>query len=198
MPEEIKVSKGLENVIVDKTAIATTSKAGDLLYRGYKAIDLAEKKSFEETAFLIIYGKLPGENETARFKETITKNSEVVDSVREIMRITKEKDVMRNIRSMISLYPYKEIEKDKIFLKMDSIIPQLASDSFSALTGKPFKEPTGKGFSERFYSLISTEGSEEHARSFQKLMILYMEHEFNASTFALRVATSTLTDPVSA
>ena len=198
MPEIVKVAKGLENVVVDKTAIATTSSAGDLLYRGYKAIDLAEKKSFEDTAFLIVNGKLPTDGEASRFASSIQENMQIDPSVREIMKINRESDVMRNIRSMISLYPYREKDTRKLFLKMDSIIPQLSSDTMKAFKGEPFQDSSVKGYSAKFYSLITGGKTMDHAASFQKLMILYMEHEFNAFTFALRVAASTLADPVSA
>ncbi len=198
MTEIVKVAKGLENVVVDKTAIATTSSSGDLLYRGYKAIDLAERKSFEDTAFLIINGKLPNEAESDRFKQAIHNNMKIDHSVREIMKINREKDLMRNIRSMISLYPYVEKDQQGLFLKMDSIIPQLSSDTYNAFKGKPYRDDEGDGYSDTFFSMISDGKQKEYASSFQKLMILYMEHEFNASTFALRVAASTLTDPVSA
>ena len=98
------------------------------------------------------------------------------------------KDLMRNIRSMISLYPYVEKDQQGLFLKMDSIIPQLSSDTYNAFKGKPYRDGEGDGYSNTFFSMISDGKHKEYARSFQKLMILYMEHEFNASTFALRVA----------
>lgn len=198
MTDFITVPKGLGNVVVDKTAIATTSNEGELLYRGYKAVELAEKKSFEDVAFLVVNGKLPTTEESRRFKESLIRNWGVSPSVRKVMEIVREKNVMRNIRSMISLYPFESKDEHEIFLKMESVLPQLCSDSYSISRSEGYREPKGDGFSGRFYSLITGKVHEVNERMFQKLMILYMEHEFNASTFALRVTASTLADPVSA
>ena len=197
MSEEIIVPKGLANVVVDTTSIATTGASGNLLYRGYRAVELAEKKSFEEVAYLIINGRLPTQNELSPFKNELNSNMVIDDSVLKIMNMIREKNLMRNIRSMISLYPYNMGDDQSIFTQMEAKMPLLTSCSASSMNGTPIKTPRGNDFSQKFYSLI-TDRENKNWKSFEKLMILYMEHEFNASTFALRVATSTLTDPVSA
>ena len=197
MSDEIVVPKGLANVVVDTTSIATTGASGNLLYRGYRAVELAEKKSFEEVAYLIVNGRLPTQNELATFKNELNSNMVIDESVLKIMDLLREKNLMRNIRSMISLYPYKTGDDQSLFTQMEAKMPLLTSYSASSIKGTPRKTPTGTDFSQKFYSLI-TEKENKNWKSFEKLMILYLEHEFNASTFALRVATSTLTDPISA
>ncbi len=197
MSDEIIVPKGLANVVVDSTSIATTGASGNLLYRGYRAVELAEKKTFEETAYLIVNGKLPDKEELSKFRNELFSNMKVSKEVLDIMKIIKEHDIMRNIRSMVSLYPYAKGNDQSLFTQMEAKLPLLSAYSASAFLGTPVKEPTGEGFSQKFFSLISN-GNSKNWRSFEKLMILYLEHEFNASTFALRVSASTLTDPVSA
>jgi citrate synthase len=63
----LKVPKGLENVIVDKTTISVSDPEGFLLYRGYTIDDVAENSFFEETAYLILFGKVPNEEELSDF-----------------------------------------------------------------------------------------------------------------------------------
>jgi citrate synthase len=198
MTEEIKVPKGLANVVVDSTSIATTGASGNLLYRGYRAVDLADRKSFEDVAYLIVKGKLPSEEESKSFRSKLYEEMTLDQKTTSIMDILKEKDVMRNLRSIVSLIPYRKGDADELFIQMEGKLPLISAYSAHAAYGIPLKNPEGEYFVEKFFSLIGDPSKKAYWKSLERLMILYMEHEFNASTFALRVAASTLTDPVSA
>ncbi len=198
MSDEIKVPRGLANVVVDSTAIATTGSTGNLLYRGYRAVDLADRKSFEDVAYLIVYGKLPDEAELKAFRNKLFSNMVLDDDTKRIMDILKEKDIMRNLRSITSLIKYRNGDFNEMFIQMEAKLPLIAAYSAHAAYGEHLREPEGEYFAEKFFSLIASPEKKKYWKSLEKLMILYMEHEFNASTFALRVAASTLTDPVSA
>ena len=195
---ETVVPKGLANVVVDKTAIATTDSSGNLLYRGYKAVDLVEKAGFEDAAYLIVNGSMPDSEQKSKFAAKLRKNYGVKPEVVEVISILKERDLMRSLRSLVSLYPYNSSGSDDLMLEMASKFPELISLSYRISRGLEPINPIEGTFAERFYHLITGRQDREKARYLGMLMILYMEHEFNASTFALRVTASTLADPISA
>lgn len=195
---EIVVPKGLANVIVDKTAIATTDASGNLLYRGYRTVDLVNKADFEDVAYLIVNGKLPGRPEKDVFNQKLRNGFGVNGDIRKVISILGEKDLMRSLRSLVSMYPYRNTEPTDLMLEMAAKFPELISLSYRLANGLEPLEPIDGSYAERFYHLITGKKDPEKARYLGMLMILYMEHEFNASTFALRVTASTLADPVSA
>lgn len=194
---EIVVPKGLANVIVDNTAIATTDANGNLLYRGYRTVDLVEKADFETVAYLIANGKIPDANEKKAFTSRMNGYFGVDNRVKEVIRILKEEDMMRSLRSLVSLYPYTSKNDDDLMLEMAAKFPELISLSYRLTRGLEPLTPIEGTYAERFYHLITGKNDPTKARYIGILMILYMEHEFNASTFALRVTASTLADPVS-
>ncbi len=198
MVESIKVAKGLEGVIVDKTAIATTDREGNLLYRGYRVVDLAEKRDFESVAYLVFHGKLPSSEEKGVFSRFLVKNSGLDPRVPEVMRLMKETNIMNSLRSMVSICPYQHNANPDLLMEIASKIPSIIYYSDAALTGRKEVFPQEGSYAERFYYLLTGRKDTRMASYLEKLLVMYMEHEFNASTFALRVAASTLADPVSA
>lgn len=197
MAEEITVPKGLVNVIVDKTAIATTDNSGNLLYRGYKVVDLVEKKSFEDAAYLIVYGNLPGPKEKEEFAGKLRGNFGVDEDARKVISILKEKDLMRALRNIVSFYHYRHSEGDDLMIEMAAKFPEFISLSYRLPHGLEPLSPIDGTYAERFYHLITGKKDPLKAKYLGMLMTLYMEHEFNASTYALRVTASTLADPIS-
>lgn len=196
MAEEITVPRGLANVIVDKTAIATTDNSGNLLYRGYKAVDLVEKATLEDAAYLIVFGKLPGQKEKESFASKLTESFGVDEDTRNVLSILKEKDLMRSLRSIVSFYHYEHTEGNDLMLEMTAKFPEFISLAYRLSHGLEPLEAISGSYAERFYHLITGKNEPEKAKYLGMLMILYMEHEFNASTFALRVTASTLADPI--
>lgn len=197
MADEITVPKGLANVIVDKTAIATTDSTGNLLYRGYRTVDLVERKSFEDAAYLIVNGKLPDQKEREEFIEKLRENFGVDEDARKVISILKEKDLMRSLRTIVSFYHYKHTGIDDLLLEMAAKFPEFISLSYRLSHGMEPLEPIKGTYAERFYHLITGNRDPLKAKFLGMLMTLYMEHEFNASTYALRITASTLADPVS-
>ena len=195
---EISVPKGLVGVIVDKTAICTTDAEGNLVYRGYKTVDLVNKKTFEEVAYLVVHGDLPNSNQLKEFNEMLVNSGEIDSRVLKIIDLLKEKDIMKNLRSMISLYPYKSADPEHFLSEIIAKVPGIIAHSYAAETGKSVGRSEASSYSGRFYQMITGNTDARKSQFLSKLMILYMEHEFNASTFVLRVAASTLTDPASA
>ncbi len=197
MADEITVPKGLVNVIVDKTAIATTDSSGNLLYRGYKTVELVEKRSFEDAAYLIVYGTLPDQKQREEFVKKLHSNFGVDEDTRKVISILKEKDLMRALRSIVSFYHYKHTDGDDLMLEIAAKFPEFISLSYRLSHGIETLEPIDGTYAERFYHLITGKKDPLKAKYLGMLMTLYMEHEFNASTFALRITASTLADPIS-
>ncbi|MDE1860810.1 MAG: citrate/2-methylcitrate synthase [Candidatus Micrarchaeota archaeon] len=192
----IEVPKGLDKVIVDRTGIASTDSDGNLVYRGYRAVDLAEKRSFEQTAYLVMYGHLPDSSEIEDFSRFLMINYGIDDSTERIMQLMpKDTKLIDLLRSVVSLVPLKEKKDDKILIEIGAKMPRISSDGYRILKGMPILKDVQGSYAERFYYLLTGNYDSVGARYFEKILILYMEHEFNASTFTLRVAASTLTDP---
>jgi citrate synthase len=195
--EPIVVPKGLDGVIVDDSAICTAdSDNGTLIYRGYSAVELAEKASFEQTAYLIVYGKLPGRNELAEFSQFLKKNEEPDSNTKKIMAlINKDTAVIDLMRSVVSLVPTNETKQDRVLLEIAAKMPHIAADGYRLINGAAPLPSISGTYAERFYYQLTGKNDAEAAKYLEKLLILYMEHEMNASTFALRVTASTLADP---
>ncbi|MCL4331995.1 MAG: citrate/2-methylcitrate synthase [Candidatus Thermoplasmatota archaeon] len=192
------VPKGLQGVAVDVTSIATTDSEGNLLYRGYKTVELANRKSFEEVAHLVLNGKLPDGEELSEFKKFLRDSSHIDQDLIGIMKLARETNVMDGLRSGVSIGKYKNTLPGLLLPEIAAKFPQIVSSTSRINEGKePLKNIDGS-YAENLFYLLTGKEDRTKARFLEKLLILYMEHEFNASTFALRVAASTLADPVSA
>ncbi|MEM0154623.1 MAG: citrate/2-methylcitrate synthase [Methanothrix sp.] len=195
--KSVRVAKGLERVIVDDTAISSTDSAGNLIYRGYPAIELASKKSFEEVAYLVAYGKLPNKAELKEFTSKLLKLSKLNGHTKRLLdSIGKKTQKMDMLRTAISGMELNGDDNSKL-IQMSASMPSLVTFNDSKIK-KGQNTKSGKSYSERFYYGITGRADKESARYLEKLLILYMEHEFNASTFSLRVTASTLAGPQAA
>ncbi len=203
-----EVSKGLSGIVVGDTAISTVGKAGvGLTYRGYDIHDLSEYTQFEEVAYLLIYGKLPNKIELAAYLKKLQTLRELPHNLKSVLekipQNTHPMDVLRTGISMLGtlepettgytsaaianrllaitpgilLYWYHfQKQQNRIEIQTDEIY--LANHFLHLLTGHTPKK--------------------EFAKTMNVSLILYAEHEFNASTFAARITTSTLADFYSA
>lgn len=185
--------KGLTGVYVDETKIATTDESGNLLYRGYRVVDLADSKDFESIAYLVIHGELPQRREKKRFNDLIKNNFMLADSsfkVIDALRARKPIDILRSGISSV------EVTGNSIedLITVASKFPEIV---IYGTKGRHLSKDGGT-FAERFYYSLTGVTDKRKAKLFEKILIMYMEHEFNASTFALRVTASTLADPVCA
>ena len=195
---EIEVPRGLAGVIVDTTAIATTDQTGNLVYRGYRAVDLARKHSFSETAYLIVYGEMPSRSQHSEFEEKILSISHVEDRYVKLIQLLKEKNVLSSMRTVTSALQMEGSDRMEQLLQIAAKFPGIASHSYRIYRNLDIIHSSDKDISRRIYQLSTGRDDPERAKFLEKILIMYMEHEFNASTFALRVAASTGTDPASA
>jgi len=195
---------GLAGVTAGETAIATVGKEGaGLTYRGYDIYDLAENASFEEVAYLLHYGKLPNAAELSAYIERLKGMRGLPAALRqtleEIPASAHPMDVLRTGCSMLgNLEPEQSFDQqldvaDRLLACFPSIL--LYWYRFHA-DGKRIETETGDdSVAGHFLHLLHDRPpSEFHQHVLDVSLILYAEHEFNASTFTARVIAATLSD----
>ena len=203
---EKEYSPGLAGVIAGETRIACVDQ-GVLLYRGYPIEQLAEKTTFEEVAHLLLFGTLPTQRELLRIRESLAKyrplHPGVVAALRHIPRQTPMMDVLRSMVSFAGHFdPIKGEEPAQLqqrALWLTAQIAAIISARYRLINGKEPLEPR-EGLSHAAQILYQAHGvvpDELSARLIDLTLVLYAEHDFNASTFTARVITSTLSDMVS-
>jgi citrate synthase len=206
MPEEFEYSPGLEGVIAGKTSISEISEERQsLTYRGYDIRDLATRSSFEETAWLLLNGRLPTKVELDEFARTIRKErtvpDEVVDLYRRIPRRAHSMEILRLGLSMLALYDPDEWDSSheanmrkaaRIIAKMPTLV---ALGYRLPHRLKPVEPRDDLNAAENFLFMLHDKVPGGPAgRIFGSSLIIYAEHEFNASSFSARVTASTLSD----
>ncbi|HSW69408.1 MAG TPA: 2-methylcitrate synthase [Gammaproteobacteria bacterium] len=199
---------GLEGIIVGNTTISTVGKEGlGLTYRGYDIHDLAENSTFEEVAYLLIYGNLPNQKELQAYREKLMMLRELPDPLKLVLEtIPAETHPMDVLRTGFSMLGTLEPES-KHYSHYDIADRLIASTPGMLLywyqfhrTGKRIKTNSDeKSIAAHFLHLLQDKKPDiTHSRVIDVSLILYAEHEFNASTFAARVTTSTESDFYSA
>ncbi len=199
---------GLEGIIVGDTAISTVGKQGvGLTYRGYDIHELAEHATFEEVAYLLIYGALPSQKELQAYREKLMLLRELPDPLKLVLETipirTHPMDVLRTACSMLGT-----LEPESAQYRQHDIADRLIASTPGMLlywyqfhrTGKRIKTASDEySIAEHFLHMLhNTKPDKTLARALDVSLILYAEHEFNASTFAARVTSSTQSDFYSA
>ena len=195
---------GLRGQVAGKTALSTVGKSGSgLTYRGYDVKDLAETCQFEEVAYLILKGKLPTSAELAAYKAKLKKLRGLPQALKEVLeRIPKgahPMDVMRTGCSMLGNletetdFSQQQDATDRMLAVFPSIICYWYRFSHD---GERIDENTDDdSIGAHFLHMLRGEKPNQlHERVMHVSLILYAEHEFNASTFTARVCASTLSD----
>jgi 2-methylcitrate synthase len=206
-----KKSVALSGVIAGNTAICTVGRTGnDLHYRGYDIHDLATNCEFEEIAYLLIYGKLPNQDELNKYKTHLKTLRDIPISVKNILeqlpKTTHPMDVLRTGISALGCgLPEQNIQDianakllaDRLLASTGSIL--LYWYHFSHNNKQIDVVTSDDSIGGHFLHLLhGTEPSPEFVHAMQVSLILYAEHEFNASTFTARVITGTGSDIYSA
>ncbi len=199
MSETIIVPKGLYGVAVSETGIAKSTSDGTLTYRGYSVEDLFENSSFEETAFLILYGRLPSKKELLSFSSALKTNARVPEQIYGIMKNLRKDahpmDVLRTAVSALGANEHRlssEEQKQSLIAKM----PALVANCYRITNGMDTIDPDHDldTAANLLYMISGGRPEKFDAWAFERELILYMEHDLNASAFAVRVIASTLAD----
>ncbi len=196
-------SPGLEGVIAGETAISTI--AGGLSYRGYSIEDLAEHASFEEVAFLILNGELPSGDELSSFagrlRNAMSADDAIINSIRSIPSSASMMDVMRTGTSMLAHWDTDVADNshDANVRKSERLLAQLPIVMGARHRLQHGNEPVAPdpqlSLAGNILWLLSGEKpSERLIKAMDVSLILYAEHEYNASTFTSRVVCSTMSD----
>ncbi len=203
VPQHFRVPKGLAGVSVTDTRISKSEADGTLLYRGYPISELAAKAGFEETAFLVLKGSLPRKEELEAFTGELREEARVGDKVFGIMgELGKEAhpiDVLRTaVSSLGSIDREKTVEGKQ--LSLESKMSVLAANCNRVNRGERPREPDKTlKFSDTLLRMLTEKEVNDYERwVFERVLIFYMEHDMNASTFTVRVVASTLADPYAA
>ncbi len=202
-------SPGLEGVIAGESEICQVDE-GDagLRYRGYAIGDLAEWSSFEEVAHLLLVGRLPTGTELHTFSELIMRHRQLPSQVEQFLATVRpglhQMDLLRTGISLLGLTdPDAQDGSAESNLRKSTRllgqVPCLVAACHPAMSGRPpATHDHFGGFAEHLLRLIVGQmGGDAGTAMMQALnvsLILYAEHEFNASTFSARVTASTLTD----
>jgi 2-methylcitrate synthase len=196
-------SPGLEGVIAGETAISTIEEG--LRYRGYPVGELVENCTFEEVAFLLLYGELPKRPELVEFRKCVAANRHLPQPLRTLLHaLPSETSGMDSLRSSISILAHFDpdvndnsraanIRKAERLLGQ---IPPAIADQFHFSQGSMgvAPRPDLSHAANFLYMIRGAEPSDEEVKAFDTSLILYAEHEFNASTFTTRVVASTESD----
>jgi citrate synthase len=206
MTEEI-YSPGLEGVIAGETAISTI--AGGLQYRGYVIDDLAEHATFEDVAYLLLHGELPKADQLAAFRAALAKSATIAAAMTEFLAKIPAgvpmMDVMRTGASALAHWDPDTPDNSHAgnVRKAEHLLAQLpvvmASRYRLARGKKPVAYDAELSLAGNIlWMLFDKRPSQRLTKAMDVSLILYAEHEYNASTFAARVVSSTLSDMHSA
>ncbi|MEW1973825.1 bifunctional 2-methylcitrate synthase/citrate synthase [Microbacterium profundi] len=210
------IKKGLAGVVADETAVSKVNpETNSLLYRGYPVQELAATQPFEAVAYLLWHGELPSDSELASFRETERANRALAPAVKDaIDRLPIDSHPMDEVRTAVSVIgaietagisnvldavgtPEENLERS---LKLFATLPAIVSYGQRRRRGLEIVESRDDlDYAANFLWLtFGEEPSPVVVDAFNRSMILYAEHSFNASTFTARVITSTLSDLYSA
>ncbi len=206
-----KKSVALSGVVAGNTALCTVGRTGnDLHYRGYDILDVAETCEFEEIAHLLVHGHLPTEAALRAYKTRLRALRGIPAALRHVLEqlpaATHPMDVMRTAVSTLGcLLPEKEDHNvagareiaDRLMACLGSVL--LYWWHFSHNGRRIEVETDDDSIAAHFLHLLhGREPSALHTRAMHTSLVLYAEHEFNASTFAARVVAGTGSDMYSA
>ncbi|MET4050333.1 2-methylcitrate synthase [Rhodococcus sp. 1163] len=204
------IFKGLAGVVVDTTAISkVVPETNSLTYRGYAVQDLAAHCSFEQVAYLLWNGEIPSvqqlESFTQRERALRRADRSLLSLVTKMPDNCHPMDVVRTAISYLGAEdpaeddnsPQANLQKA---LRMTAVLPTIVAADHRRRRGlDPIAPHPHLGFAENFLNMCFGKVPEpEIVKAFEVSLILYAEHSFNASTFAARVVTSTLSDIYSA
>jgi Citrate synthase len=207
--DEKTYSPGLEGVFAGESALCQVDEGeSGLRYRGYAVEDLATHAGFEEVAYLLLFGTLPTRKELERFNEQIAAGwdlpSPVQAFLREMPPDAHPMDILRTGVSVLGMTDPDAADHShdanlRKAIRLLAHIPLMIASTYRRAHGKPMVWPKpGLSLADNLLWLLTDRQGDEISQAMARLLnvslILYAEHEFNASTFAARVTASTMTD----
>jgi len=201
-------SKGLRGVQAARSAICACGfERMGLTYRGYNILDLAEQSCFEEVTYLLLKGELPTRNQLEAYKKKLREMRRLPDALKEVLeRIPASASPMDVLRTGCSLLGTLEPETDfgrqqEIADRLVAILPGILAYWYHYTRNRKRIDVLSEedNLAGQLLRLLNGESPRPTRRKAMDVsLILYAEHELNASTFAARVCASTLSDFYSA
>ena len=205
---------GLAGVPATESEISfIDGQKGTLSYRGYDIMELAEKSSFEETTLLLLFGKLPTQQELDEFDLALKSSRRIKFNIRNIMEnlpaTTHPMHMLQVVvASLASFYPSTEYMKggtenesyvNDVTVRIISHMGTLVAMWEHMRNGfEPIEPRTDLSYAENFLYMVTGEEPDQNwARLLDACLILHAEHTINASTFTTMVTGSTLANPCS-
>mmetsp|Transcript_63547 Transcript_63547/g.72826 ORF Transcript_63547/g.72826 Transcript_63547/m.72826 type:complete len:379 (+) Transcript_63547:112-1248(+) len=199
-------SKGLAGVVAGDSAVSTVGVGDGLNYRGYNINELCEKSNFEEVAFLLLHGYLPSRDEFNVFKETIANNRTIPEKLKAVLEVippnSHPMDMFRTACSFLgTIEPEtKENNQIQISIRLISLFGPILFYWYHFHNNHICIETNTKhndSIATNILKLLHNSSSEpdpEKVKTLDISLILYAEHDFNASAFAGRITVSTNSD----
>jgi len=194
---------GLRNIEVADTKICSIDgEQGKLIYRGYDILDLVNRSTFEETAYLLLFGELPSAEELADFSHRLSEVRKLPEPLLNNLKNRPKKahpmDILQSCVSELADYDLNlddDTREDNIrrAIILISKIPTIVAAWNRIRNGQHVVDPKEEGShaANFLYMLRGTEPLQEESKVFDICLILHAEHSFNASTFAAREVAST-------
>jgi len=205
-----QATKGLEGVVATTSSICyIDGDHGVLAYRGIDIHELADNSTFEETCYLLWFGKLPSREELRQLKDRLAEERKLDASIYHRMQLVPKHalpmDVLRTMVSTLSFFDPEEKSNDRQAnlhkaIRLTSQIAMIVAAYDRIRKGKPVVDPD-RSLSHAANFLLMLNGeypSKTAERALDIALILHADHELNASTFAARVTAATLSDMHSA
>jgi citrate synthase len=205
MTTETPAKAGLEDIVVASSSICyLDGERGVLAYRGYDIHDLAEHATFEEVCYLLWHGRLPSRSELGEVQSELAAARALPEGVLRLMRSipsANRMDVLRTLTSALSHHDSGANDMSpegryrtsvKLTAQLGTIVATVAR--IASGEGAIDPDPALNHAANFLYLLRGKRPSSLETRAFDVALVLHADHEFNASTFAARVAAATLTD----
>ena len=203
--QKVQLHRGLREVYIDRTQSSfIDGDVGKLLYRGYNIDDLAEKSSFEETAYLVMNGELPTQAQLDAFDAELKASRELPAEILDVIRLTRNShpmDVLRTAVSALSAYD-ADTEDNTVEATLRKGVRLTAQAATIVAAHARIRngdavvdpDPSLDHAANFLYMLFGEKPADEDARLIDKDFVLHAEHGINASAFGARVAASTQAD----
>jgi citrate synthase len=205
-PGKVQVAEGLEGVVAGLSSICLVDGVnGRLLYRGYDAIELADRATFEEVAYLLWHGDLPSRSALDRLRADLVAAGRLPAPVVQVLRLVPpDAHPMAVLRTAVSALAHFDPDAAdnapaanlRKAIRLTAQVAAIVAGFQRLRTGaEPLTPLPTLGHAANFlYLLHGTAPDPEVARALDVVLILHADHEFNASTFSARVTAATLSD----
>ena len=205
MVQQVELHRGLKGVYLDTTEASNViGDVGKLIYRGYDIHDLAEKSTFEETAYLMLYEHLPTQAELDEFDQTLRQSRQLPPAIIDLIGQLQHAHPMDVLRTAVSALSGFETDVAEVTaeatlrkgIRLMAQAPTIVATQYRLRSNQPVIAPDPSlNHAENFlYMLLGEKPEEDASRLMDKDFIVHLDHGSNASAFAARVTASTLAD----